>query len=185
MGIADELQKLSELLKNGTLTNEEFAQAKIRLLAEPATKPTVEVSEFLEDQLTEVRYQNELARIDREWEIERRQYQVVGRFGRSFTPTIGTGIATAVVGGIFGLFWTVTAYTIISMSRSLPMFDESYSVIGTIFPLIGILFTVTAIWRGIYFCVLSQNYNVAYEAYKQRHLKASTADHGATNSSGD
>lgn len=180
MGIADELQKLSDLLTQGVLTKEEFTQAKARLLANPTGAPTVEVGSFFEEQLAEVRHQNELARIDREWEIERRRYQIVGRNGRTFTPTIGTGLATAFVGGFFGLFWTAVAYVATEVSRISLFPDHSFSIIGSICVTIGLLFTIGAIWRGLYLCLLAQNYNVAYRAYKARHLKESSLERPAS-----
>ena len=48
-----------------------------------------------------------------------------------------------------------------------------FGILGTVFPLIGVAFTLGAIGRGIYCCVLAQKYNGAYAAYKERHMRAS------------
>ena len=153
-----------------------FQRAKTILLENLPAINANPMSPFVEEQLAQVRIQNELERIDREWEIERRQYQIIGRYGRSFIPTIGTGISTAIVGGLFGIFWTVTALTITNATSHFGIEDGPFSIINTFFPLIGILITITAIWRGIYCCLLAQNHNVAYQAYQQRRLKVSSAD---------
>ena len=182
MGIADELQKLQQLRHNGTLTDQEFAQAKSQLLANPPVE-SPQLTPFIEDQLKAVRHQNELTRIDREWEIERRQFQMQGRYGRVFTPTIGMGIATAVFGGIFGAFWTVIAFTITNASTSmLPGMGPGiglFGIIGTVFPLIGVVFTVGAIGRGIYCVIQAQRYNEAYSAYKERHIRVAAGQDSA------
>src|SRR5205085_1477539 len=103
MSLADEIKKLEELRWNGTLTDDEFARAKASLLAahgapaEPAAAGgDAAVAGNLAGQLAEVRYQNELARIDREWEAEKEQYAVTDRYGRRQLPTTGMGIGIAV-----------------------------------------------------------------------------------------
>ncbi len=185
MGIADELEKLEQLRLQGALTSEEFALAKTQLLAPPRLPINAEAASFLEDQLTEVRYQNELARIDREWEIERRQYEIVGRYGRVFTPTIGLGVAAAFGGGIFGLLWTGMAIVIIAASSSFAFDTSLFPIFKIAFPLIGILFTMLSIGRGLYFCLLAQNYNVALQAYKRRHEKVTSSHNRDFPSKGD
>ena len=172
MGIADELQKLEQLRSSGALTDGEFAQAKTLLLTNPPTSENSQVSPFIEDQLSEVRYQNELARIDREWDIERRQFQIMNRYGRTFIPTVGMGITTAVVGGIFGAFWTAIALVITNASTSMLSDGGPFALIGAIFPLIGVVFTLAAVGRGVYCCLLAQQYNEAYAAYQERHRLA-------------
>ncbi len=173
MGITDELQKLVQLRTSGTLTDAEFAQAKAVLLSNPQASASTDESTFLTEQLLVLRRQNELAQIDREWEIERRQFQMLGRYGRTFTPTIGMGIATAIVGGIFGIFWTVFAFTITNASDKFSIEPDGFAIVRTIFPILGVLVTCLSIGRGIYCCVLAHGYNEAYRAYQAKRLKAS------------
>src|SRR5579871_6392421 len=112
MSIADDLQKLEDLRCSGALSESEFAKAKAAVLAgaAPGNRPPVE--QHLSDQLAQVRYQTELARIDREWQAEKEKYMVTDRFGRRTLPTPGVGIGMAVVGGVFGVLWTVMAVAI-------------------------------------------------------------------------
>lgn len=174
MGIADELQKLDELRRDGTLTDDEFAKAKTRLLESPP--PVVNVglaasSPLVEEQLTEVRLQNELARVDREWEIERRKYEIVGRRGRVFVPTVGAGISTAVVGGLFGVFWIWLSLTIAGPVVSYG-FDGPWMIKAThILPLIGLLITIMSVTRGLYYCLVAVNHNSAFATYRARRAK--------------
>ena len=118
MSLAEEIKKLEDLRWNGTLTDEEFARAKAALIAkledeaEPGHKG--EAAGAVASQLAEVRYQNDLARIDREWEMEKEQYMVTGKHGTRHLPTQGMGLGIAVGGGLFGLFWTIMAFSITS-----------------------------------------------------------------------
>ena len=100
--MADELQKLEDLRRGGTLSDAEFQQAKATLLSGAAAPAEQPLGRHLSDQLAEVRYQNELTRIDREWEIARQQYLVADRYGHRHVPTVGMGIGTAVIGGSSG-----------------------------------------------------------------------------------
>src|SRR5262249_24765837 len=130
VSIADELLKLEELRRGGSLTDEEFARAKAALLAGASAPPGEPVPQHLADQLAEVRYQNELARVDREWETERQKYFVTDRYGRRQVPTSGMGIGMAIGGGIFGVLWTVMA---IAITGSAPA-EGPFVVAKVVFP---------------------------------------------------
>jgi hypothetical protein len=164
MGLADELQKLEDLRRRGTLSDAEFAQAKAALLAGGAAPGEHPLGEYLSDQLAEIRYQNELARLDREWEIERQQYLVVDRYGRRHVPTAGMGIGSAVVGGVFGVIWTVMAVAITSEA---PDFGP-FAIAQVIFPLFGMVFIVAAVGWGVHCYSRAQKYDAAFRAYRAR-----------------
>jgi hypothetical protein len=167
MNLADELERLDQLRRSGALTDDEFERAKTLLLqgTPPAADP--DLGDHLADQLAEVKAQNELARIDREWEIEREQYMIVGRYGRRHVPTTGMGIATAVIGGGFGIFWTIMAFSIASGPVPGPA-----GGIGSIFPLFGVVFIAVAVGWGIYCMNRAQKYEEAYQAYRARRAAA-------------
>ena len=84
MTISDELQKLDELRRNGTLSPEEFEMAKRRVLDEPQDGG-------LADYFEEIKAHDALAKLDRGWELERKKYMISrsSRFGGwySFIPT--------------------------------------------------------------------------------------------------
>src|SRR5687768_11739867 len=102
MSIADELSKLEDLRRRGVLNESEFEKAKAAVLAGGAAPAgDAPVVEHLSAQLAEVRYQNELARLDREWEIDREQYMITTKYGRRHVPTPGGSIAGAVIIGVF------------------------------------------------------------------------------------
>ena len=93
MSLADDLTKLEELRRTGALSDSEFTQAKKKLLAGEAEPTGAGVAETLAAQLAETRYNNELGRIDREWQIEQEKYMVADKHGRRHIPTVGTGRA--------------------------------------------------------------------------------------------
>ncbi|HVK12286.1 MAG TPA: SHOCT domain-containing protein [Gemmataceae bacterium] len=158
MSLADELEKLDQLRRSGSLSDDEFARAKAHLLANPpADAPSG-------DHLADIRHQNELARIDREWEIEREQYLINGRYGRRHVPTVGMGVATAALGGGFGIFWTVMAVSITSGAPDV----GAFSTAKVFFPLFGVLFIAIAVGWGVYCVVRAQKYEAANRAYRDR-----------------
>src|SRR5437764_601090 len=136
MSIADELQKLEDLRRSGALSETEFARAKAAVLAGAAAPARPAVEQHLADQLGEVRYQNELARLDREWEAERERYMITDRYGRRYLPTPGMGIGMAIVGGVFGVLWTVMAVAITGSAPDV----GAFSIAKAVFPLFGVVF---------------------------------------------
>jgi hypothetical protein len=164
MGIADELQKLEQLHRRGSLSDEEFAKAKTALLADPSGPADRELGEHLSAQLADVRSEQELARIDREWELERQQYLVADRYGLRRVPTTGMGIGVAVVGGVFGALWTVMATAITSAA---PDFGP-FSIAKVVFPLLGVVFIVAAVGMGVYVHSRALKYEEAFRAYRAR-----------------
>lgn len=57
----------------------------------------------LAKEVAELRYQNELARIDREWEIERRQYLVERKNGAPTEPTSESAIIRGLLFAVAGI----------------------------------------------------------------------------------
>lgn len=159
MSLADELEKLDRLRQSGALTDAEFADAKAALLAAGQSG-----SDQLGEHLAEVRYHNELARIDREWEIEREQYLIRSRYGTTHVPTTAMGLGVAVLGGLFGAFWTIMA---LSMTRGGP--DEGpFSIARIFFPIFGVVFTLVMVGFGMSAYSKAKKYEAAHAAYQAR-----------------
>jgi hypothetical protein len=163
LGIADELAKLEQLRQSGALTDDEFARAKEAVLRGEGS-PGEPVNQHVAEQLAEVRYQNELARIDREWEIEREKYMVAGKYGRRYIPTKGMSLFMAVAGAVGGLIWTIFAT---SITGSAP--DEGpFALARLLFPAFGVLFICAAVGLGIYRYSKAVAYEQAQDAYRAR-----------------
>ena len=173
MSIADELTKLEDLRRNGTLSEAEFAKAKELLLNSPPPPSQEPLVQHLAQQQAEIKHQNELARIDREWEMQKQQYYVTTRYGVRQLPTTGMGIGIAVVGGVFGVFWTIMAFAITSGAPNVGPF----AIVKIIFPLFGVLFTGAAIVFGIVCNIRAKKYQEAYEAYQRRRQQVRQEEH--------
>ena len=105
--------------------------------------------------LETLRLQNELERIDREWERESRRYEIVSENGRRSTPGTGSSIAAVLGGGaavVFVIFW-------IKMSAEMGA--------PAVFPLFGIAMLIAVVF-GILRTLGKSN---AYAEAERKHLK--------------
>lgn len=156
MSISDELQKLDELHRNGALSRDEFEIAKRKVLEGSPSADS--------DQLEEIKAQNELAQLDRGWELERENYMVTGKYGNKHIP----GQASSLFGGIFlvafGIFWTVMASSITSSGFG-PGPGGGFS---SFFPLFGVLFILFGIGVSITGFIKAGKYRDAHEKYQRR-----------------
>ena len=152
MTISDELQKLDELRRNGTISYDEFEIAKRMVLEGPqdTARP---------DHLEEIKAQNELAQFDREWELERENYMVAGKYGHKHIP----GRFSSALGGFmivgFGIIWTLMAASMTGFGRA--------GVIS-LFPLLGVLFVLFGAGMSMMAFVKAGQYQEARERYQRR-----------------
>ncbi len=104
MTIADEIEHLHVLYEQGVLTHAEFTQAKSAVLGRSAAG-----SPQPDDHTKALHLEHELARLDREWMLERESYMVTSRYGARSIPSQGGSIVVGVLIGAFGLVWTISA----------------------------------------------------------------------------
>jgi hypothetical protein len=109
--------------------------------------------------LETIAQQNELARIDREWQIEREQYLLRGRYGQQMPPSPGMSLVGGAVIVGFGLLWTTLAFAITVNS---PFGGAS------IFPLFGVIFIVGGLGWAVYTHKLALRYEQAHAEYQRR-----------------
>jgi hypothetical protein len=105
------------------------------------------------DQVEQLSQENELDRLDREWELRRADLLVTDKHGRTSVPSAAGAVVGGGIAAAFGLFWTITA-----ASMGAPGF----------FPLFGVLFIVMAIFVGVSGCAKALQYNDAFAAYQRR-----------------
>jgi hypothetical protein len=152
MNIADELQKLQDLHRSGALTDEEFAAAKAAVLAgAPAAQDSTRPG-AMQEELDDLRLENEVARLDREWQLSRERYMVAGRYGNRYVPSRGQSVLGGVIVVAFGIFWTATAA---SMGAGL-------------FPLFGVIFILLGAGMSVYSYSKAGEYEEAYQKYQRR-----------------
>lgn len=99
MALTDEIEKLQQLHAQGALTDEEFGEAKARLIdgiepAPGATPPDVT------QRLDELALQNAILRLDHDWEEQKQRFMIRGH-NRRMLPSRRDAVATGVFGVIF------------------------------------------------------------------------------------
>jgi hypothetical protein len=122
-------------------------------------------TEELSDRLDSLTSQNEVAELDRDWDVERRKYLVVvGKHGNTVVPTKIGSIVAALFAVAFGTVWTtftsVVALTMVSSSLL------AFPVI--VFPLAGIAILVSGIHAGITGVGKAEGYKRAEAQYHRR-----------------
>lgn len=118
-------------------------------------------TERIADDVAQLRYESELARIDREWEEERRKYLVTDKHGGTHEPSAVRGIIAGLIAAGFGGFFALT-----SSSGGAP----------AIFPIFGVLFIVIGLVVAATSVTGSAAYQAAYERYRQRRAQARKPD---------
>ena len=115
----------------------------------------------LSDHLAALRHEQQLERIDREWERERQSLMSTSKRGDTYVPTVASGVLAIVIGGGVGIAWTMMAG-----SMGAPFF----------FPLFGIVFVILAVGLGLATISKAQQYQRAEETYRRRRAEAERHD---------
>lgn len=174
MSIADELLKLDELRRAGSLTDDEFAQAKAALLRTPTEAASPGLNDQVADHLATVACQNELAQVDREWEIEREKYLVFDQLGRVLVPQVGgsrmfdfasrRSLGMGLVATVVGIGWTTGA---IFFTQDVP-----FGPIRYLLPGFGVLFTLFGLTSALRFSSMARSLGREYERKARRYQTA-------------
>jgi hypothetical protein len=165
MNMADELLNLHHLHQSGALTDDEFAAAKAKLLAAGNDQSVANADPRMEQQLEELRIQSALTRLDQEWDRDREQYMMYGRYGYRYLPNKAMSVLGGVVIVVFGLFWTIMAGAITVGVGGGPPFPFN------LFPLFGMLFIAFGVGVSIYSFVKASKYEEAQRRYQNRRAR--------------
>lgn len=112
--------------------------------------------------------QRDLARLDRDWLIERQQFMIMNRYGRRYVPTPAGSLTVAVAVVGFGMVWTVTAFQ---------MGDARAGRLDP-FPFLGIVLAVLGIAVGVASYRKARRYQKAYDDYRRRRQELLADDEG-------
>ena len=174
MNLADELRKLQELHLKGALTDDEFAAAKAQVL-DQSRPPAPAAQGGVERHLQTIAQQNEVAQLDREWEIARESFMVTGKHGHRHLPTQAGSLVMGVVIGLFGLFWTAMAFGVTGAMAGHGGFPGgSPGGLAAIFPFFGILFIVVGVGMSLYSFSKATQYADAERQYRTRRAELLT-----------
>ncbi len=107
-------------------------------------------------------FQNELERIDREWETERERYMITSKYGRRYVPSSGAAVVVGLFSVSMGLIWIMSSLAL----------AHNLGALAGVFPLFGMVFLVGGAAISIYQFRKAQRYQAAFRAYQ---LRRSTA----------
>lgn len=102
------------------------------------------------DEVSRLKLQNELARIDREWDQERESYMITKKDGRLSEPNQATAMLGMVVGVGFGIFWIAA----VSATPAAPLFVP-----------IGVVIIGVVLFTGIHGFQKADQYEAAKKRY--------------------
>jgi hypothetical protein len=127
------------------------------------------------DNTDQLKIEQEIARLDREWMMSRERFMMRGKHGHLSVP----GRLNALIGGaiivVFGLFWTTTAAGVAGMvgfginrvgGGPLSLLPGLLPCFGVLFIIGGIVMAVTAFGKAIHF----EQHQHAYHAERNRLL---------------
>lgn len=100
-----------------------------------------------------IELQNELERVDREWDSEKSRFYVTDKHGHQSKPSIAVGLVILFMMGAFGIFFAATS---------------SQFGAPAIFPLFGIGFVVIAIISAVSMFTKASGLSVAESGYQRR-----------------
>lgn len=153
MSIAEEIEKLQALHDQGALSEDEFNQAKVTLLARLADEQSVSYTSDLNKEAEHLRLQNELNQLDLDWEHERESYKVRGRNGARYIPSVPISIIAMIAGIVFGVVWI--SLTVSQGELGLPTF-------------FGLLVIFVVVGRSVYDYNKARGYRQAQGRYQER-----------------
>ena len=148
MSISKEIQNLDELRQSGLLSDAEFEQAKQAVLASSgdATSP------LLSAQLDDLKTQQAIAALDREWAMEREELKVTSGYHR-YVPNRTISLLQILFSLFIGVLWFVF---VAEEAGSNP-----YSLVIGLLPAFG--FSI-----GLFKYLKAQQYDRAEAAYQRR-----------------
>jgi hypothetical protein len=128
-----------------------------------------------EDELAELQRQNELNhlenqlnRLDLEWERNKEQHMVSGRYGHRYIPQKGSSVGSGVAVAVFGTLWTIFAFGIttgFTWSLSEDVFGPP-PIVRVLFPLFGVFFVIFGIGWSMHAYHKADQYEQACRAYQ-------------------
>lgn len=129
-----------------------------------AVEKLTETTEDLAQQVEKLTRQNEIAELDRRWEVERRSFTIQAKDGQSHLPTERIARVGGIGAIVFGGLWTILAF---SITQSGPNYG-AFAVAKILFPLFGLGFIGFGVFNAISAHQKAQNYHRAERNFRLR-----------------
>ena len=126
-----------------------FCGAAVTVVSAAAGRPHDKLEE-LEKELALSRRDRAIDQLDQEWRETRERLLVRDKHGSAHLPTTATAVATMVIGGVFGILWTV------------------FAAPAGAFALFGLVFAAVAVVMGIIHLGKIRRYEDARSSYQRR-----------------
>jgi hypothetical protein len=110
----------------------------------------------IEQDVEAIRRQNEVERLDREWQMRREQLMVRGEDGGASIPSAVGGLVGGLIAAAFGIFFAVTA---------------SRDGAPAIFPIFGVVFVLVGIGGAIASVGKAAQYRDAEQRYRRQRAR--------------
>ncbi|WP_372717560.1 hypothetical protein [Novipirellula sp.] len=127
-----------------------------------AVDKLTETTQSLSEQVSQLTANQKIADLDRQWELQRNDFMITGKNGRTHLPTEGTAMVGGIVAVVFGGFWTVMAFAITSRSPF---------GMAKIFPLFGLVFIAVGIFGAIHASNKASEYKRAKRRYESERAR--------------
>jgi hypothetical protein len=131
-------------------------------------------TEQIAEDVETIKLQNELERLDREWQMAREASLTRNKDGSMSEPSATSSIVGSVIGAAFGILWTIIAVAM-SFGASSAGAPAPFQFISCIFPLFGVIFVIAAIAMGIKGVTRGSQFSQRsqeYQAQRDRLLRA-------------
>jgi len=117
------------------------------------------------------RLENELNRLNLEWESEKERYMISGRYGHRYLPEKGSSVGGGCMIAAFGSLWVIFAFGITTgFTWSLDGDDFGPPpIIRILFPMFGVLFVIFGVMSSMRAYNKAEEYERAYDAYQSQH----------------
>jgi hypothetical protein len=112
----------------------------------------------LADRIAELTRENELLRLDYDWNLEKEKYIFKGGFGQRMQPTVAWSVVNCIFAVAFTIMMAFFAPTVVALLGGAVTFWQ----------LAGALSGCIGIGGSIYCYIVAKRYDKAHEAYLQR-----------------
>ena len=119
------------------------------------------------------RLENQLNRLDLEWEQKKEKYMMTGRYGHRYLPNKGSSVGGGIVVAVFGILWTIFAFGI-TTGFTWSLSEEQFGpppIVRILFPLFGVFFVIFGISQSVRSYNKAEQYEQAHERYLSQRSK--------------
>ena len=155
MNIANEIQKLQDLYRRGAISKKEYTIGKAAILAKFVPGTIVTEDSVVQKRLEEMKLLDEVTRIDLEWQAQRENYMMTGKYGNRYVPRKSIEILLGILIVGIGIFFV----------------GKAALTSNFILLLTGVFFVLLGIQSSMFRYGKACEYERAYQTYLSRRAR--------------